>query len=535
MADAIKAGELTITPSYRYRDLDSYLLNKCYWEENLSELLKQYELEKFSDITNVCRQIKERLNHSFDKVNTNIQTGKNRHVSFNKEEEIILTTPKVEKPDPLRVSELLKPCRYTSILQVLYDINGATKFTDSFSHYSVKHAKSNPTIQTLFAGIIALGCNIGAAKVANTSKGINLNTLNHTLTWHFTLENANAANDCIVNLIHHLPLPNLFIKEKNLLHTSSDGQKKSVSADSLNANYSFKYYGHGQGVSIYTFIDERCALLYSTVISSSEREAAYVIDGLLHNEVIKSDIHSTDTHGFSEIIFALYYLFGVSFAPRIARLKKQVLYTITPKFYLQNKKYRVKPGKQINTALIKKYLPTILRLVGSIKAKKTTASQVLKRLSSYAIENPIYKALREFGRMIKTLFISTYIDDLELRQKIQKQLNKVELSNRFSNAIFFANNQEFTQSIKADQEVAVACKRLMQNAIVLWNYLTLSEKIAGCKTEAEKSSLASIIENGSILTWEHINMHGEYDFLLHAETNDHHFDMKVIRQLDIRQ
>jgi hypothetical protein len=56
----------------------------------------------------------------------------------------------------------------------------------------------------------------------------------------------------------------------------------------------FKYFGQNKGISVYSFVDERHLLFYSTVISSSEREAAYVIDGLLHNETIKSDIHSTD-------------------------------------------------------------------------------------------------------------------------------------------------------------------------------------------------------------------------------------------------
>ena len=32
---------------------------------------------------------------------------------------------------------------------------------------------------------------------------------------------------------------------------------------------------------MYTFVDERQALFYSTVFSSSDREAAYVIDGLM--------------------------------------------------------------------------------------------------------------------------------------------------------------------------------------------------------------------------------------------------------------
>ncbi|HPA57618.1 MAG TPA: Tn3 family transposase [bacterium] len=65
-------------------------------------------------------------------------------------------------------------------------------------------------------------------------------------------------------------------------------------------------------------------LFYLTVISPAEREAAYTIDGLLHNEVVQSDIHSTDTHGYNEIIFAVTHLLGISFAPRIADFKKTV-------------------------------------------------------------------------------------------------------------------------------------------------------------------------------------------------------------------
>jgi TnpA family transposase len=38
--------------------------------------------------------------------------------------------------------------------------------------------------------------------------------------------------------------------------------------------------------------------------------------------VVKSDIHSTDTHGFSEAIFAVTHLLGCTYAPRIKNLKK---------------------------------------------------------------------------------------------------------------------------------------------------------------------------------------------------------------------
>jgi hypothetical protein len=54
-------------------------------------------------------------------------------------------------------------------------------------------------------------------------------------------------------------------------------KKQCVSAESLNTNYSFKYFGNGKGSSVYRFIDERGILFYATVFSSAERDAIYVI------------------------------------------------------------------------------------------------------------------------------------------------------------------------------------------------------------------------------------------------------------------
>jgi TnpA family transposase len=56
-----------------------------------------------------------------------------------------------------------------------------------------------------------------------------------------------------------------------------------LGGDSLNANYSYKYFGRGS--TVYDFIDERFANFYLAVISSSEREASFLLDGLFSNEV----------------------------------------------------------------------------------------------------------------------------------------------------------------------------------------------------------------------------------------------------------
>ncbi|RLA49622.1 MAG: hypothetical protein DRQ97_00365 [Gammaproteobacteria bacterium] len=141
-----------------------------------------------------------------------------------------------------------------------------------------------------------------------------------------------------------------------------------------------------------------------------------------------------------------------------------------------------------------------------------------------------HQALKEFGRIIKTQFILTYLDDLELRQRIEKQLNKVELANKFSKAVFFANNQEFQNGSREEQEISTACKVLIQNGIVLWNTLFLSHQLSNTSNNEDRDAMLKAITSGSLLSWQHVNLQGEYDFRQSA-ANGSSFDMSRILAL----
>ena len=64
------------------------------------------------------------------------------------------------------------------------------------------------------------------------------------------------------------------------------------------------------------------------------------------------------------------------------------------------------------------------------------------------------KAMKAFGQIIKSRFILRYIDEVELRQVIEKQLNKVELANRFTRAVAVGNARGLEHAEKAEQETA---------------------------------------------------------------------------------
>ena len=84
--------------------------------------------------------------------------------------------------------------------------------------------------------------------------------------------------------------------------------------------------------------------------------------------------------------------------------------------------------------------------------------------------------------------------------------------NKFSKTVSFGHSHEFIQGEKENQEIAEACRRLIKNATVCWNYLYLSRVLAEEKSKEFRAALIEAIRNGSAATWAHFNLHGEFDF-----------------------
>ena len=76
----------------------------------------------------------------------------------------------------------------------------------------------------------------------------------------------------------------------------------------------------------------------------------------------------------------------------------------------------------------------MLRLAGSLKRGWVTASLFISKLQAYPRQNVLTRALQEYGRLVKTLFILRYLHSQDYRRRINAQLNKgvVACAPRFS-------------------------------------------------------------------------------------------------------
>jgi len=532
VAKGIKSNKLNLKHCYRYRALQDYLIDEKHWKSNKEQILHDAGLSHFADGKAYLATLKVKLSEKFQSVNETILNHRNPYFKTLTNGKPSISTPSIDSSNKEFISSTLSQEGFTSIRKVLSEINAATNFTQSLEHFSQKSSKMKPTEETLLAGIISKGCNIGVRKLAGISTGINEHVLHNAVNWCLELNTVIEANRKIVKMIHGLDLANHDIYKPEIIHSGSDGRKVNVSVDSLHANYSFKYFGRDKGVTMYTFVDERQSIFHSTVFSSSDREAAYVIDGLLQNDTPTKQIHSTDTHGYSEQIFSATHFMGVDFAPRLKNVGSQRLVSFSSRKTLQKKGYALLPSRTVDVKLILRHWDDILRFMATIKTNHTSASQLFLRLNSYSRSNPLYRALQEFGRIIKSNFILTYYDDVTLRQQIQKQLNRVEQTNKFAHAVFFDNDQAFQVGTKEEQQIATACQVLLQNSIILWNYMYLSNLIIETPDKSQQKKLLESISQGSVITWSHVNLRGEYDFTRRAKSKPE-FDIKKIKTLKL--
>ena len=244
------------------------------------------------------------------------------------------------------------------------------------------------------------------------------------------------------------------------------------------------------------------------MIAATAGEAAHVVDGLLyHNADLDIATHHTDGGGVSEHVFALCHLLGFRFAPRIPNLGDRCLYTFGPAAQWPVLEPFI--GGRIDSNLIEAHWDDILRLATSIRTGAVSASLMLKRLGSYPRQNGLALALREIGRIERTLFTLDWLDNPILRCQATVELNKGESKNALSRAICFHRLGRIRDRSFEGQKHRASGLNLVVAAITLWNTVYLSRALDALSRRGEAPAEA-LLAHVAPLGWQHINLTGDY-------------------------
>ena len=285
----------------------------------------------------------------------------------------------------------------------------------------------------LLSIVLANGINLGLTRMAESSPGASYDQLLWLSAWHVGDETYDAALAELVNAQLATPFPRHWGDGTS---SSSDGQRFPTAHRAEGTGQVNPRYGSAPGRLIYTHVSDQYTPFSTQLVNVGIRESTFVLDGLLyHDSELEIAEHSTDTAGFTDHVFALMHLLGFRFAPRLRNFGDTRLYV--PKHVSRYPELRAMIGGTINVRQIRTHWDEILRLATSIRQGSVTASLMVRKLASYPRQNGLTVALRELGRIERSLFVLDWLQNVDLRHRVQSELNKGETRNALARAVFF--------------------------------------------------------------------------------------------------
>jgi TnpA family transposase len=506
--DEIRAGNVAIQASKRFGRFDRFFISNDQWTDQRDAFFKRAGLPVKAE--DAPAYLTERLNRAYDNFLDSLPENAYADVNENGWSLSADTAEKLDKETEEKLENLTawldENLRPIKLPELLIEVDNELHFTHPFLSPVQPTERDAESICHIIATIIAHGCNIGPYTMARLTDGVTYHQIKRITDWQLSEEAQRQALAQLVNAISHLDVTKYWGKGET---SSSDGQRFRYKQKVLQQTWSPRFQDYA--LEFYSFVADNYAPFYSIPIECTDRDAAYVLDGLLYNE---SDLalkeHYTDTHGYTEINFAAFAMLGLRFSPRIRGIQKQHIYRID-----QEKDYGAltplvqRRGRLIHLDWITDEWDWMGQFYASLENGHATASTALKRLAGYTGKNHFYRANRELGRVFKTEHILRMMSDPLARQQTRRGLLKSEEMNALARQVAYGKQGKITARDIQAQRNTSSCLTLIMACIIYWQANEISRVIQECDPSDAQIDL-SLLKHISPIGWENVILYGEY-------------------------
>ncbi|MGI0488498.1 Tn3 family transposase [Pantanalinema rosaneae CENA516] len=503
----LRSGDIYLSHSRRFSTLESYFMSKEEWQKQRQETVSLLGTpidatvrltEREAELLRLIEQVEALLNEA----EGDLREEKDKLVlsPFEAEER----TAELNQLTYLITNRLPT----LDITDLLVEVDSWTHFSDAFEHLQSPHRRDTNLLLHLYSCLLAQACNLDLQQMA-TSANLGYRQLSWCNTWYIRDETLRNANTALVNYHYQLPLSRLW---GGGMLSSSDGQRFPVRGSVRQARALPRYFGYGKGITFYSWTSDQFSQYGSKPVPTTLRDATYVLDEILNNETELPILeHTTDTAGYTELIFALFDLLGLQFSPRIRDLADQELYRTSQIQLDAYPKLKSHLQSVIHKERILPHWDEMLRLAGSLKTGRVTASLIVQKLQAYPRQHPLTRALQEYGRLIKTIHILRWYADETNRRRINRQLNKGEALHSLRSHLYYANQGEVRGQTDEQLRNQVGCLNLVTNAIIIWNTVYMEKVVQQLRQQGQ------VVKDEHLMhLWPtrhgHINVYGKYHF-----------------------
>ena len=501
--DEVRAGNLAIDGAKNFGRFESFFLPEPQWQRASEAFWARTGFP--SEPNSAAQQLRARLSAAFDRFLEDVP--RNQQVSFD-DDGWRLKTDRAEQLDPEQLANLAELHRWLDarrrsirLADLLIEVENDLRFSAHFLRQGEKQSDTGE-VCALLAAILAHGCNLGLYTMEKLAPGIPYRKLRHVSDWRLVEENQRAA---LASIVHGISRLDATARWGDGRTSASDGQRFAMPGKVLQRTYSTRF--NDFALEFYSFVADNYAPFYSRPIECTDRDAPFVLDGVLYHESdLDLEEHYTDTHGYTEINFAAFAMIGIRFCPRIRRLHRQRIYCADPARDHGVLEPVLKRGRRaVNFRLLAEQWGRIGQFYAAFPAGHATASAALQRLNRFQASNRFYAANRELGRALKTEFVLQYMSEPKLRAKVRRGLLKVEQLHALARAVYYGHRGRITAREVYDQMNACSCLTLILACIVYWQAREISQMAAAPDFPFD----LDLITHVSPIEWKNVILYGE--------------------------
>ena len=491
LQDGLHRRDIFLSKSERWSDPRAKLLQGEAWRQARPNICRA--LNRQTDGEKEGKDLATQLDQAYRRAAEIVAVSEEVRIEKKKGRDRLCVTPLDKLDEPASLLELRRKVDAliprVDLPDALLEVQAWTGFADEFRHIGERGNQVQDLALSVCAALTAEACNINLEPVVrNEIPALSYARLAWVRQNHIRAETLSRGNARLVREQSRIPLVRSWGGGEV---ASADGLRFVVPLKTLHGGLNRKYFPGQRGVTYYNFVSNQFSGFHGIVIPGTLGESPYLLDGLLeHHTDLQPQQIITDTAGYSDLIFGLFWLLGFQFSPRLADLGDARLWRIDKQAH-----YGVLNSVARNclqAELITKNWDEFLRVAGSLKLGTVKASELIRGLQRGSKISTLGRSIAELGRIPKTLHLLNYISDPDYRRHCFTQLNRHESRNGLARHVFHGQSGELRQKYREGQEDQLGALGLVVNALVLWT------------TRYMDAALAHLRANGAVVRPEDV-------------------------------